>query len=79
MNKLKKLLQKVSAKDREKLLNIISKLLQGDVKNLNIIKVKKTDFSRLKAGRFRIIFHKENEQIIIDSIRLRNENTYRDL
>ncbi|MBL7022281.1 hypothetical protein ISR92_03130 [Patescibacteria group bacterium] len=79
MDKLKKLLQKVSLKDRKKLLAIVEKLLQGEENNFNIIKIKNTDFWRLKTGRFRIIFHKENRQIIIDSIRLRNDNTYKDL
>jgi len=79
MDKIKKLLQAISMKDREKLLDIIERLLKGEKIGLNIIKIKKTDFFRLKTGRFRIIFHKEKNQIIIDSIRLKDDNTYKKL
>jgi len=76
MDKIEKLLKKISKKQREKLFAIITKLLSGDKKGLNIKKLKGTDFYRLKSGRFRIIFHKETD-IIIDSIKLRDENTYK--
>jgi len=79
MDKIKKLLQAISMKDREKLLDIIERLLKCEKIGLNIIKIKKTDFFRLKTGRFRIIFHIEKNQIIIDSIRLRDNNTYKKL
>jgi len=79
MDKIKKLLQAISMKDREKLLDIIERLLKCEKIGLNIIKIKKTDFFRLKTGRFRIIFHKEKNQIIIDSIRLKDDNTYKKL
>ncbi|PJC02196.1 MAG: hypothetical protein CO073_00785 [Candidatus Komeilibacteria bacterium CG_4_9_14_0_8_um_filter_36_9] len=69
----------MSALDRVRLLEIVGKLLKNDVATLNIIKIKNTDFLRLRCGRFRIIFHQENKQIIVDSIKLRNENTYKDL
>ena len=76
MDKIEKLLKKISKKQREKLFAIITKLLSGDKKGLNIKKLKGTDFYRLKSGRFRIIYHKEKD-IVIDSIRLRDENTYK--
>ncbi len=76
MDKIEKLLKKISQKDREKLLCIIEELLTGRKKGLNIQKIKNSDFYRLRFGRFRIIFHYEGETII-DSIKLRNENTYK--
>lgn len=76
MNKIEKLLKKISKKDRERLLNIVERLI-GKNKSLKIIKIKNTDFHRVRVGKFRIIFHKENNEIIIDSIILRNENTYK--
>lgn len=79
MDKIKKLLQKVGAKDRVKLLEIVEKLLRNDVATLSIFKIKNTDFLRLRCGRFQIIFHQENKQIIVDSIKLRNENSYKNL
>ena len=44
---------------------------------MNIIKIEDTDFFRLKKRKFRIIFHYNNKDIIIDSIKLRNEKTYK--
>jgi len=76
MDKIEKLLRKISKKQREKLFAIIIKLLSGDKKGLNIKKLKGTVFYRLRSGRFRIIYHKEKD-IVIDSIRLRDENTYK--
>lgn len=35
--------------------------------------------SRLKKRYFRIIFYREEGEIIIDSIRIRNESTYKRL
>ena len=77
MDKIEKLLRKISKKQREFLLGVIKKLLSGKNEGLDIKKLKDTDFYRLRSGRFRIIYHKENKEIIIDSIKLRDENTYK--
>jgi len=79
MDKIEKLLRKISQKNREQLLVIISKLLAGQKNSLDIKKIQSTDFYRLRSGRFRIIFHYEgrSKEIIIDSIKLRDENTYK--
>ena len=77
MDKIEKLLRKISKKQREYLLKIIEKLLSNNKKGLDIKKLKNTDFYRLRSGRFRIIYHKENKEIIIDGIKLRDENNYK--
>jgi len=77
MDKIEKLLRKISKKQRQMLFRIIEKLLNKNNQGLNITKVTDTDFYRLKKGRFRILFHYENKEIIIDSIKLRNEKTYK--
>lgn len=77
MDKIEKLLRKIGKKQREFLLEVIEKLLSGGKKGLHIKKIKGTDFYRLRSGRFRIIYHKENKEIIVDSIKLRDDNTYR--
>ncbi len=77
MDRIEKLLRKISKKDREKLFGIIDRLLNGEKKGLNIKKLKGAEFYRLRSGRFRIIFHYEGKEIIIDSIKLRDENTYK--
>jgi mRNA-degrading endonuclease RelE of RelBE toxin-antitoxin system len=78
MNKIEKLLRKISTNDRKKLLNFVSLILNND-SSLKFIKIKNTDFLRVRHGKFRIIFHRENGEVIIDSIRLRNESTYKNL
>lgn len=75
MNKIEKLLRKISKKDRENLLETVELLLDND-KQLKLVKIKNTDFFRVRHGNFRIIFHKEGGDIIVDSIRMRNDNTY---
>ena len=59
------------------LLEVIEKLLRDNKKGLDIKKLKNTDFYRLRAGKFRIIYHKGNKEVIIDAIKLRDENTYK--
>jgi len=78
MNKIEKLFRKISKKDREDLLDLVGRIIDGK-DGLNIVKIKNTDFFRLKHKNFRIIFHKNDGEVVIDSIRLRNENTYRNL
>ena len=78
MNKIEKLLRKISENDRRKLLELIKFILNNE-KKLKVVKIKKSDFFRVRYGKFRIIFHKENKEIIIDSIKSRNENTYKNL
>ncbi len=79
MDKIEKLLRKISKSDRKRLLEIINLLLEGKKAGLNIQKIKNTDFYRLRSGRFRIIFHLDgqNKEVVVDSIKLRNENTYK--
>ena len=77
MDKIAKLLKKISPQDREALLALVQKLMAGD-KSLAVIKLKNSDFYRVRHGNFRIIFHKAGG-VVIDSIKLRNDNTYKNL
>lgn len=77
MDRLEKLFRKITIKDKNLLDSLVKQLLSGD-KGLHIKKLEKSDFYRCRKGRFRIIFHYERGDIIIDSIRLRNEDTYKD-
>lgn len=78
MNKIEKLFQKISKKDRDSLLLIVEEIISGkDISHLKPIKLEGLDLYRIRKGNFRIIFHKENDSPIIDSIKLRNENTYK--
>lgn len=77
MDKIVKLLAKISLKDRLRLLDLIDKLIVGD-KTLEVIKIKNSDFYRLRYKNYRIIFHKEPE-VVVDSVKIRNENTYKNI
>ena len=79
MDKIEKLLKKINQKDRQRIFKLIDDLVQGQKEGLDIIKIKNSDFYRLKTGDFRIIFHYENGEVVIDAIKLRNEKTYKKL
>lgn len=79
MRDIEKLLRKISKKERQALLAIIDILLSKDHKRLAIKKLRGSDFYRLRKGTFRIIFHyNEHNDVVVDSIRLRKEDTYKD-
>jgi len=78
MNKIEKLLRKISKEDRAELLELIERLMKNDA-NLKFIKIVNSDLYRLRHKNFRIIFHKESGEVVIDGIRMRNENTYKNL
>lgn len=80
MDKKEKLFRKISSKDRLLLSKIVDQLAVGSKAGLHITKIKDTDFFKLRKGNFRIIFHYGAGKVpTIDSIRLRNEKTYRNL
>ena len=79
MNETEKLFRKINKKDRLALREDISLLLLGKHKSINIKKLQGSDFSRLRKGKFRIIFHyKESGEVIIDAVRIKGEDTYKD-
>jgi len=77
MDKIEKLFRKLSEKERESIADIVEKLVAGKSAGLNIEKIEGTDFFRAKKGRLRVIFHYVKKSAIIDSIKLRNERTYK--
>ena len=78
MDHIVKLFKKISKKDRDALKSLILLLQDAkERKKLNIKKLQNSDFYRARKGRFRVIFHIEGKSVVIDSIKLRNENTYK--
>ncbi len=77
MNKIEKLFRKISKHDRDTLILILEKIMKCDVEKLDMIKLKGTDMYRIRSGDYRIIFHYEKKETVIDSIQLRNEKTYK--
>jgi len=78
MDKLTKLFQKITSKERKQLLSYSTQLEKSTV-GFNVKKLKGSDFYRARKGRWRFIFHYEGDEIVVDSIRLRDEKTYRDI
>lgn len=81
MDRIQKLFSRLSQKERLQLQSFIDTLLQSDpLKNTNVKKLKGSDFFRARKGKFRIIFHyDQSRNMIIDSVRIRNEKTYKDV
>ena len=77
MDSIEKLFRKINADERALLSEISQKLVSGDTAGLRIKKLSGSDFYRLRKSVFRIIFHYENKIPVIDSIRIKNEKTYR--
>lgn len=77
MDHIEKLFRKISPSECALLSDIAKKLATGKTAGFQIKKLSGSDFYRLRKGVFRIIFHYENKIPIIDSIRLKNEKTYK--
>jgi len=78
VDKIVKLLRKMEAKEREKILSIRESILDRDFKKLNVSKVKGRKYHfRVRVGNFRIIFFDNGNEISILEIRKRDENTYK--
>ena len=77
MDKIRKLFKRISAKDKDAILEAVRKLSDDNLRNeLDIKKIEDTDFYRIRKGRYRIIFHYQNSTPFVDSITIRNEKTY---
>ena len=79
MTHLEKLLRKLPKKDSLLLQRLVEQLLSDNHQGLHIIKLQGSELFRLKKRHFRIMFHREQGEIVIDSIRIRNESTYKRL
>lgn len=78
MREIEKLFRKISKKERDLLTGIIDTLAKKDHKGLVIKKLEQSDFYRLRKGNFRIIFHYDSEEVVVDAVRLKGEDTYKD-
>lgn len=79
MNEIEKLFRKINKKDSLALREEIDSLLQKRCQSSNIKKLQRSDFYRLRKGKFRIIFHYNNSgEVIIDAVRLKGDDTYKD-
>ncbi len=78
MDKIKKALEKLNAKDRFSIKNVLERLSVGDARGLDIKKLKgREDIFRVRKGDFRIIYRLHDESIFILAIERRSDNTYK--
>ena len=77
MDKITKILQKVSKKDSRNIISILEKIKQGKLQNLDIKKLKgHENVFRIRVGDYRIIFQRIEGEYFILEISKRREDTY---
>lgn len=79
-DKIKKLLAKLSPKEREIIKLLIMRIKLDDVEGLDIKQLKgHADLFRARKERLRIVYRKTPSEFLIVRIDRRNEKTYKDL
>lgn len=78
VDKIQKAIDKLTAKEKEAVKEILEKIKNRQLKNLDVKKLRgKDDIFRVRKGSVRIIYQdKSKEGIFILAIERRNENTY---
>lgn len=80
MDKLEKILRKLTPDDRLRIKKVIEMILAGQGDQLDFIPIKGDDnLYRVRVGDLRIIYRGKGNEIRIVHIARRNEKTYRDL
>jgi mRNA-degrading endonuclease RelE of RelBE toxin-antitoxin system len=78
MDKIKKALNRLSPRERQKFKEILLQIDVGDFKDLDLKKLKgRNDIFRVRRGNIRIIFRKKDDSIRILSLERRSSKTYR--
>ena len=79
MDKITKALQKLSAKERQKIKAVLTRLLAQETEGLDIKKLKdRNDVFRVRIGDLRIIYRVDSQgKTMILAIAQRNEKTYK--
>ena len=79
-DKIKKLLAKLSPKERDIVKLLIMRIKLDDLDGLDIKQLKgHTDLFRIRKGRLRIVYRKSPTEFLIVRIDRRNEKTYKGL
>jgi len=78
MDKIKKVLKRFGQKERDAIKSILTKIKKNDFRNLDIKKLKKrNNIFRVRKGKIRIIYYKQDVRINILTIERRSDTTYR--
>jgi mRNA interferase RelE/StbE len=77
MDKILKFIKKIDPKDANKIADVLERLVDNDLKNLDIKKLKGSkDIFRVRFGKYRIIYTNDGDIKILE-ISQRDENTYK--
>jgi mRNA-degrading endonuclease RelE of RelBE toxin-antitoxin system len=69
MNKIEKFLKKLTSKERNKLAKLLSKVINLELDSLDIQKMKKIEnHFRIREGKIRIVFRKEQGKGVVVNI-----------
>lgn len=81
MNKIDKALRNLSIKEKKAIKDILLKIKKGSLSGFDLKKLKNCDdIFRIRKGRLRIIFRKQNDgQYFILTVERRSNNTYNNL
>jgi|AntRauTorckE6833_2_1112554.scaffolds.fasta_scaffold04658_8 mRNA interferase RelE/StbE len=78
MEKIDKFIKKLNLKKAERIYLIIDKIINRDLKNIDIRKLKGySDIYRARVGKYRIIYTDNQKEIRILEISKRNDQTYK--
>ncbi|HEX2792778.1 MAG TPA: type II toxin-antitoxin system RelE/ParE family toxin [Candidatus Paceibacterota bacterium] len=78
MDRITKLLKKLTPKERERFEETLALLLSADASSLDIKKLKGVeDIYRVRVGNLRVIFQKQGKEILILEVSRRDESTYK--
>ena len=78
MDKIEKLLEKLSTKERARIKDTLKAIQECNVQHLDIKKLQgREDVFRARKGNMRIIFRKTNKEITILAVERRSDQTYR--
>ncbi len=80
MDEIEKLLRKRNQQDRDRILAAMKAIREGEFSGLRIKKLSGLNLYRIRVGDVRIQFciDRHSKKGVIDSVRLRNEGTYRE-
>lgn len=78
MDKIQKELAKLTPKEREHLKEILRRIQAGDLKGLDIKKLKaREDIFRVRKGSMRVMYRVVSKEIFVLAVERRSEKTYR--
>lgn len=79
MDRISKFLNKLSQKERSAVKDVLEKIKNGEIENIDIKKLKGADSCfRARKGGIRIIYRiDESSKVVLLSIERKNDNTYK--